>query len=601
MNFFAPIALITTTARQVQGLLRLFLRAFRSYLWKIILMTVLSFVSGALEGIGITAIIPLFSILTGTIPTDPISGGIVKLFAFLGLPFTAKYVFILMFALFVGKAAVLFIAQQITVRVNTDFEKKTRERILRYTFGAHWPFLSSQKLGYLDQMLTTDVVNSSSILLYMSNAVFIAVNLLVYSYLVWNTSPVIALLTVLAGGGIFFVFLPLLKKAKMFSESIEGETKKLAHFANEHILGAKTLKAMAVEEKALARGSEFGVRMRKLSLRLSLVQNITSALLSLAGVFFVMGLFAYLYKTSAFEFGSFVVVVFALNRVFSNVQYAQSSAHAISMQVPYLERILRFMEHAEGETEKDEGKQPFSFARKLEFKEVSFAYHHKEPALHTVSFSVAKGETVGLIGPSGAGKTTIVDLLLRLIVPASGVVLCDGNDIQNIRLREWRERIGYVSQEVFLFNDTIENNIRFYRDGITTEGIEQAARTAHIYDFVMSLPEKWQTVVGERGVLLSGGQRQRIMLARVLAQKPELLILDEATSALDNESEQLIQQSIEELKGKITLIIIAHRLSTIAGADRLVALESGRVVEIGTPESLLKEKGSYYSRVYRLV
>ena len=173
----------------------------------------------------------------------------------------------------------------------------------------------------------------------------------------------------------------------------------------------------------------------------------------------------------------------------------------------------------------------------------------------------------------------------------------DGINIKEINRQSWRQNIGYVSQDIFLFNDTIENNIRFYNDSLSHEEIDTAAKIANIYDFIESLPDKFQTIIGERGVKLSGGQRQRIVLARVLARKSSLIVLDEATSSLDNESEALIQQTIKNIKNKATLLVIAHRLSTITNSDRLLVIEDGRIRESGTPTELIENKESYFHKV----
>ena len=220
--------------------------------------------------------------------------------------------------------------------------------------------------------------------------------------------------------------------------------------------------------------------------------------------------------------------------------------------------------------------------------------------LSNVSFSIKKGEMIGLIGPSGAGKTTLVDILLRLLKPQEGVILLDGKDIAGIAMREWRTNVGYVSQDIFLANDTIENNIKFYDESISRDEIISAVKMAHIYDFIESQPDGFKTVVGERGIRLSGGQRQRIVLARALTRKPQILILDEATSALDNESEVLIQKSIEKLKSKITVIAIAHRLSTVTASDKLFVLDNGKIIEEGNPSELLKNKESYFYKTYNV-
>lgn len=208
---------------------------------------------------------------------------------------------------------------------------------------------------------------------------------------------------------------------------------------------------------------------------------------------------------------------------------------------------------------------------------------------------------VGLIGSSGSGKTTIADLLMQLFRPEGGEIIIDGENIANINLQSWRKKIGYMPQDPFLLNDTIENNIRFYNSGMSSDEIMVAVKTANIYDFIEGLPKGLQTIIGERGVKISAGQRQRIMLARALARKPKILILDEATSALDNQSDMAIQKSIDNLRGKITILVIAHRLSTIMSSDRLLVLENGKIIEEGLPNELLRDKDTHFYKIYNIV
>ena len=214
-----------------------------------------------------------------------------------------------------------------------------------------------------------------------------------------------------------------------------------------------------------------------------------------------------------------------------------------------------------------------------------------------MQLTIQKGEMTGIIGPSGSGKTTIVDLLLRLIEPESGRILLDNTDIRDINIREWRKNIGYVPQDMFLINDTIRNNITFYDENINNEDIKRATKMANIHDFIETLSEGLETMIGERGTRLSGGQRQRIVLARILARNPEILVLDEATSALDNESQALILETIENLRGKLTVVVIAHRPSTIKNADHLAVIDKNKIVEIGKPAEMLKNKNSYFYRI----
>ena len=236
------------------------------------------------------------------------------------------------------------------------------------------------------------------------------------------------------------------------------------------------------------------------------------------------------------------------------------------------------------------------FNHKFELQHVAFAYGSSQLVLEDVNFAVSEGEMVGLVGASGVGKTTIVDLLLRLLKPQKGDLLLDGQSVEEISLKEWRINIGYVSQDIFLINDTILNNIKFYKDSLDMEDVVEAAQMANIYDFIKNLPQQFETIVGERGVRLSGGEKQRLVLVR----KPKILILDEATSALDNESEMLIQKSIEALRGKVTIIAIAHRLSTILDFDKVLVLDSGKIIEQGTPRELLKDVNSKFYKIYNL-
>ena len=211
-------------------------------------------------------------------------------------------------------------------------------------------------------------------------------------------------------------------------------------------------------------------------------------------------------------------------------------------------------------------------------RDVAFSYGKARTTLSGINIRINKGEMIGIIGPSGAGKTTLIDLILRLFSPTSGVIELDGQAISDISLAEWRKNVGYVSQEIFLKNATVFENIRFYDESISKEKVIEGARLANATQFISDLPNGFETMVGERGVYLSAGQRQRIALARILARSPELLILDEATAALDNESEKMIKQAIENLHGKVTVIIIAHRLTTILDADRIIAIDDGKIV-----------------------
>jgi subfamily B ATP-binding cassette protein MsbA len=238
--------------------------------------------------------------------------------------------------------------------------------------------------------------------------------------------------------------------------------------------------------------------------------------------------------------------------------------------------------------------------RGLEFQDVSLRYDdHAVPALNGIDLSIKVGEMVALVGSSGSGKTTLISLLPRFYEPTAGRILLDGRPLADYQLRSLRAKIGIVSQDVVLFDDTVRNNLAFGRTGATMAEIEEAAKAAYAHDFILRLPQGYDTVIGERGVKLSGGERQRLAIARAILRDPPLLILDEATSALDTESERMVQLALTNLMKNRTTLVIAHRLSTVQNADRIVVLDRGSIVEMGTHEELLQRRGMYH-RLYTM-
>ncbi|HEY9888182.1 MAG TPA: heterocyst formation ABC transporter subunit HepA [Candidatus Obscuribacterales bacterium] len=242
-----------------------------------------------------------------------------------------------------------------------------------------------------------------------------------------------------------------------------------------------------------------------------------------------------------------------------------------------------------------DGTVPFTeFKQSIDFEAVDFAYNPDEPVLHDITLSIKRGETTALVGASGAGKTTLADLLPRFYDPTQGRILVDGIDMRELKINTLRHKMAIVSQDTFIFNTTVRDNITYGVENATDTDILEVASMANALDFIHDLPLGFDTVLGERGVRLSGGQRQRIAIARALLRNPEILILDEATSALDSVTERLIQESLEKLAQGRTVIAIAHRLSTIANADKVVVMEKGRIVEQGQYDALLKQKGKLW-------
>jgi subfamily B ATP-binding cassette protein MsbA len=245
--------------------------------------------------------------------------------------------------------------------------------------------------------------------------------------------------------------------------------------------------------------------------------------------------------------------------------------------------------------------KPFEALRKnIRFHAVSFRYPQTQAqVLRNISFDVSVGSRVALVGHSGAGKSTLVDLIPRFYDVTEGKITFDGEDVRDLRIADLRRAIGVVTQEIFLFNGTVRQNIAYGRDDIAQEDIERAAELAYADVFIKNLPLRYETQIGERGLMLSGGQRQRISIARAILKDPQILILDEATSALDSESERLVQRALEKLMKNRTVFVIAHRLSTIYNADQILVMNKGRIVERGTHKELIKKKG-HYKKLYDL-
>lgn len=582
---------------------KLFWLAFYEYRLKIFYLILLGFVAGILEGFGINALIPLFSFLNkgNGNETDLISKIIQKFFFFLGLNFNIKFLLIFIAAIFILKAAFIFFSKYKTDKIVADYVKKTRQKLLKQTLNANWDFLSKQRIGYLEKNLVVNIDAGSTFLMHFASTIILLADILIYILIALNISLTISVLILIIAGLVFLLIKPLVYRARLLSRQNVEAMKNTANLIDENMLGIKNIKSMALEDKITERGHKYFKELEKIKIKLSWLSNFTYAIIQPISIISILIIFAFLYKTSNFNLASFAVIVYAINRIFTFMETAQSKLHNISNSYPYLKSVLDYQTLIEKKQEKQDIGSDFAFQDKIEFKNVCFAYpDEKENVLEKVNFKIKKGEMLGIIGESGAGKTTMVDLLLRLTAPQVGQILVDEKNINQIKITNWRQNIGYVPQDIFLINDTIANNIKFYDEKISQKDIIEAAKMANIYDFINEQPQKFETQAGERGMELSGGQRQRIALSRVLARKPQILILDEAMSALDAESEKLIRKSIEILHGKITVIVIAHRPSTILGADKLIILEKGKITENNTPQKLLANKDSYFYKIYNI-
>ncbi len=580
----------------------LFKTIFGKQKWQILFLVFLGFINGILDSIGIGALIPLFGIIAKdrSAAADRVSDFVQHFFSYFGANLSLRSLLIFMAIVFVVKAIGEFWVAYIRVSVIAQYENDMRTGLYRKTLMARWPYLMQQKIGHLENILMNDVRATTGLLNRICNVAPSMASFVVYLFFALKTSVPITMITMGIGSVILLFTKPISNRVKRYTTELTGINKAVAHRVNENVQGMKMVKALAIEDDIAKNEENSFDRLRHLSIKSTFFKQLGTGFTEPIIFIFVSFVFAFSYSRPGFSIGSFVVVMYLIQRLFNSVNKVQGSLLVVSEAMPYAYHVIG-LDHATQENkEEDPGSAPFQLEDQLQFKQVSFAYRPEEPILDMISFAVKKNEMVGIIGPSGAGKTTIADLMLRLFNPMSGEIFIDGKNISSMQLKDLRKNIGYVSQDIFLKNDTVENNIRFYAKDVSETEMIEATKMANIYDFIINLPKGFQTIIGDRGVLLSGGQRQRIVFARTLVRKPKILVLDEATSALDNESESLIRKSIESLKGEITVIIIAHRLSTVMNCDRLLALDRGKIIESGTPAELLSSKESYFYKVHHL-
>ena len=575
--------------------------AFKEYRWHVAALVVFGILSPLLEGIGINAVIPLISFFNGGggAATDFITRTIQGIFKFFSIPFTFRYLLGFILILFILRAVSVVVFGYIRGWINADFLGKESEDVFSRALLASWSFSLKQKIGTMHNTLVRDVQQTGALLGSVAQIVQSFSGFLMYFLVAVNISPTMTFYTLGGGAVLLFLLHPFLRWSQRIGAEVTGVEKQFSQFLSEHIIGMKSVKAAGRERAAIRDGSAHIRLLRALSIRQSLVRSVGTSFFQPVSIVLVVALFLLTYHSPSFSIISFAASLYLIQKIFTYLESGQVGLQSISELMPYAKNIAAFKRNFDRYRELSDGTVPFVFSKELAFRGVSFSYEEGRPVLDDVSFSIAAGKTMGLIGPSGAGKTSVADLLLRLFKPSAGQLLLDGVPSESIALDIWRTHIGYVSQDVFLLNSTVEDNIRFYNQSLTQEDIESAAKQANIYDFITGLPEGFQTKTGDRGVMLSGGQRQRIALARALAGKPALLLLDEATSALDNESEKLIHESIHALHGKVTVCIIAHRLSTIENADYLLVLDHGKIIEEGTPQELLAQPDSYFSKNHR--
>jgi ATP-binding cassette, subfamily B, bacterial MsbA len=393
----------------------------------------------------------------------------------------------------------------------------------------------------------------------------------------------------------------LSKKIKRFARRGQISTGKLTVFLQESIQGNRIVKAFGMEEYEIRRFAKENTELFKQSLRASRIRGIVTPMMELLAAFGI-GTVVWYGGSSVVaggrtpgEFMAFMAAMFFMYEPFKGLTRTYTVLH---QGLAGAERVFEILDELPSINDKPDATLAPRFAKAIKFHDVSFAYGAK-PVLSHINLTIRAGEVVALVGMSGAGKSTLADLIPRFYDVNEGQITIDGVDIRDVRLASLRSQIGIVTQHTFLFDDTVRNNIAYGDPEREMEDVIAAAKAAHADEFITSMPNGYNSFIGEMGMQLSGGQRQRLAIARALLKDAPILILDEATSALDSDSERMVQEALERLMTERTTLVIAHRLSTIRNADRIVVLVDGTIAEEGTHEELLARK-SEYSRLYSL-
>ena len=509
---------------------------------------------------------------------------------------------ILLLAVFLVRGFTSFFAEYSFQKVGLSTVRDLRNELYESIIHQSNRFFARRSTGELVSRIVSDAdAIQAAVSIRMGDLFQESLNLLVLTAYVLIVNTELAIISFVVAP---IIVMPIVAFGRRLRKTTYRSQERMADIATlleETIKGVRIVKAFVMEPFEIRRFREATARHLSTNLKAQRIQAMTSPVMELlAGVGMTL-LFLYAgarIHSGAITQGQFISFLLALALMYAPIKRLNKVNLSMNTALSASDRVFQMLDVENDVVERSDAIRLSSIGSGITYENVEFRYTDK-PILSGIDLTVSPGEIVALVGGSGAGKSTLVNLLPRFYDATAGRILIDGHDVRDLTLSSLRGMMGFVTQEVILFNDTVRSNIAYGRSDVPQEMIEAAARAANAAEFIETLTDGYDSQVGESGVLLSGGQRQRLAIARALLKNPPILILDEATSALDTESERLVQDALTNLMRGRTTIVIAHRLSTIRRADKIVVLDGGRIVEVGDHDTLFEKKG-IYRRLYDL-